>query len=106
MAVSGEATDGTKWKVSIIRLELKDALKRLSTQIEIESQAAILRIRAEPERSGSEALQKTATCRSMLHNRVAEVRCDLSHTTDWVTCFDVNIAVIEPGQTVKAGSNQ
>lgn len=46
MKMSEEATGATKWKVSIIEMELKDALKRGSTQIEMEPQAAILRIRA------------------------------------------------------------
>lgn len=36
-AVSGEVTNATKRKVSIITLELKNALKQLSTQTKIES---------------------------------------------------------------------
>lgn len=83
-----------------------DALKRASTQIVVESRAAILRIRVELERDDKEELQICATCRALLHNCVAKVRRGLPNTTDSVVCFDADIAFAEPEQTEKAGSNQ
>lgn len=40
MAVSAEATDSAKLKASVMEMELKGTLKRLSTEIEMKSQAA------------------------------------------------------------------
>lgn len=57
MAVSEEIADATKREVAIIRLELEGVSKRVSTQFVTESQAAILRNRAELERDDSEALR-------------------------------------------------
>lgn len=62
MAVSGEVTDATRRKVSIIGLDLEGALKRVSTQFEIESQAVISHIQAELERDDNEAPLKVAIC--------------------------------------------
>lgn len=106
MTLSGEDSDVTKWKVVITGLELKGALKRVSTQIDIELQAAISRIRPELEHDDSEMLRNVATCRAVLHNLVAKVLRIFSDTTDSVASFDVDIAVVEHGQTEKAGSNQ
>lgn len=70
-AVSKKTTDVTKRNVSIAMLELKDVLKRVSAQIKIDLQAAILRILVELVHDDNEALQNVPTCRDVLHNRVA-----------------------------------
>lgn len=43
MAVSGEATDATKQKVTSTGMKLRVALKRVSTQMEMLSQAPVSR---------------------------------------------------------------
>lgn len=80
MVVSGEATDAAQRNVAIFGLELTDALKRVSTQIEMEPLAPILNIQAELEHDDSETLRNVATSRAVLHSRVAEVRCSLLET--------------------------
>lgn len=104
--MSREAGDATKRKVPFIRLNLKDVLKRVSTQVEMDSKAAILPIRAEPERDDSEALCNIAICRAVLHNREAEVRCSLLETTDAIAGFDENTANVEPGKIGDAKLDQ
>lgn len=104
--VSGEVADATKRKVSIIGLELKDALKRVSTQDEIKSQAAISRRRAELERDDIEALRNVATCRAVLHDCVVKCSRILPKTTDEVVCFDDGNVFVEPSQNEKAKLNQ
>lgn len=54
VAASGEVVYAGKWKVSIIASELISALKRMSIQLETESQAAISRLRSELKRSDSD----------------------------------------------------
>lgn len=88
MTVSEGATDATKSEVSVIRLELKDVLRRVWTQVKIEWQADILRIRAEIERSYSDALQNVAIRRAVLHNCMADVSQSLPETTNLVVGFD------------------
>lgn len=56
MTVFRKVIDATRRKVPIMELEMKDASMRVLTQNEIESQAAILRFRAELERNDSEAI--------------------------------------------------
>lgn len=82
IAASGKATDATKQKVSIIGLDMKDALRWVLTQTEIELQAAILGIRTGLESDDSEALRSAATCRAVLHSRVAKLRRSLPDKTD------------------------
>lgn len=105
-AVSREVTVATKQKVCITGLQLKEASKRVSSQIEIEPQTTILRIRARFERDHSEKLRKGATCQAVLHNHAVEYFCSLPDTTDLVVRFDANIAVVELLQTADAVSNQ
>lgn len=99
MAVSKKFVGATKWKIAIIGLKWKDALKRLSTQIEIDSQAATSRTRSKLERGDSGALRNVATCRAILHNRVAKASRGLPVTTDAVAGFDEKIAVVGAEQT-------
>lgn len=99
MAVYGEVTDSTKRKISIIGLEPKDALIRVSTQIEMKLQEAMFRMRMEPGRDDSEGLQNVAACHAVLQNRVADVCLDLLNTGDLVAASDADISVVEPGQT-------
>lgn len=61
LAVLGEATDDTKRNVFIIVLDLKEVLKRLSTQISIELQTAFLQIQTEFWRADSEVLRNVAS---------------------------------------------
>lgn len=96
MLVFREVADAIKQKVAIFGLKLKDALKRVSSHIKMELQAAISRIRTELERDDSEVLRILASCRAVLHNRVAEARRSLPGATVSVVGFDVDIAVAEP----------
>lgn len=64
-----------------------------------------MRIRAYLESYESEVFYNIATCRAVLHNRVAEVRRSLLKTVDAVAGFYAAIASAEPGQTEKAESN-
>lgn len=91
--------------ISITGLKLKDVLKRLSTHVEMESQAAVLRVRPELERDDSEALRNVATCRAVLKSRVADICRSLPEMADAVAGFDEYIAGIEPEQTEEAESN-
>lgn len=106
MAMAGEDTDGNKQKVFIAELGLKVALKRVWNQIETESQAVTLGIRAEFERHVSEALRNVSTCRLVLHNRVAKICCSLPKTTALVVDFDEDIAIAKPGQPGESELNQ
>lgn len=72
MAVWEKVANTTKRKVSIIGLELKHALKRVSTQIEMWSQATILHIREELERNDRKSFRNVAICLPVSHNRVAK----------------------------------
>lgn len=94
MAVSGAATDATKRKASIIGLEPKIALKRVSNQTGIQSRAAISRIRTKLWRDGSEALRNVSICRLVLNNRVVKACRDLPDTIDLAVSFDADIAVV------------
>lgn len=69
MVVLGEVAVTTKRKVGIIRLEQKDALKRVATHIEMEPQAAFAHIPLKLERGDSDALHNVPTCRAVLHRR-------------------------------------
>lgn len=53
-----------------------------------------------------EALQNVATCRAVLHNCFAEVRRSFSDTINSAADFDVDVAVIDHGQTEDTVSNQ
>lgn len=70
IAVLVEGIDATKRKLSIVGLELKNALKPVSTHIGVKSKAAILRIGAELYHDDSEELRNAGTCPS----RVAKSR--------------------------------
>lgn len=61
---------------------------------------------AELERNDNEALRNVAICPALLHSRVAELRRSLLDTTDSIVGFDENIAVVVPGQTRGAWSDQ
>lgn len=90
----------------IVELRLKDALKRVATQIEMKSLAAILRIQTKLERDDSEAVRIVAIFRDALLSRVAEFRRSLPQMTDAGASFNEGPDVVEPRQTVKAESNQ
>lgn len=60
IAVFREATNASKRNISIILLELKAVLKRVSAQIKIKGLTAIMRIQIELEHDDSEALQNVA----------------------------------------------
>lgn len=75
-------------------LKLKGAFNRVLTQIDMESQAAILRVRAPLERVDSEALRNAATCLAIFHDCVAEVCRSMAGTTDAVAGFDESVAVV------------
>lgn len=104
IAVFGEVTDATEQIDSIIGLKLKDALKRVSTQIEIELQAAASRIWRELERDDSEALQNIAICKAVLHHGLAEISCSFPDTLNLILRFDADVAVVELEQTEGADS--
>lgn len=106
MAVSGDNADATILKAAFFGLELKDASKWLSTQIEMESQTAISRIRLELERDDSKALANVPTCLAVLHSPPAETRRSLSETIDAMDGFDKSIVVAKPEQTEVAETNQ
>lgn len=95
-----EATDETKRKVSIIGMELKTTLNRVSIHIEMKLQATIFCIRTELEPDGSEALWNGATCSVILLDRVAEVCCILLGMDSSMVNFEADIAVDESAQTV------
>lgn len=78
VAMSRIVTNAAKLKLVINRLELKGALKRVSTQIEINSQTAVAKIRSDLDREDSEALPNVAACRTVSHTRLLEVCCSLS----------------------------
>lgn len=106
MAVFREATDAAKKKVSTTVLKLKDSLKRVSTQIETELQAAILRIRTKLKRVDGETLQNVAACQAVLQNRAVEARHGLPDTTGSAVGFDADVAFLEFGQKVDVVLNQ
>lgn len=106
ITTSGKAIIATKRKVCIIGSELRDALMWVSAQIEIESRAAILDIRAELERDDSEALRNVATSRAVLHSLLTKVCCGLLDTTELVVGFNAYNEFFEPDQTEKARLNQ
>lgn len=106
MVLSREVTHATKRKFAITGLKLKDALKQVTTQIEIKGRAAISRICTKLERDDSEELQNFATCQAVLHNRAADFCCILPDTTDSVAIFDANNAVVGLGETEGAMSDQ
>lgn len=99
MAVSGEVADTIIGKVFIIGLKPKKVLKRVLTQIEAESKIAILRMRAELVRDDNETSRKVATCRAVLHNRVAEFCRSLPETADSEAGLNAANAVVEPRET-------
>lgn len=67
----------------------KDSSKRLSTQVEIDSQAAVSRIHSEHERDGdSKALRNATICQAVLRNCVPEALCSLPQTIDVVAGSD------------------
>lgn len=70
MAMSGAVVDATERKVFIIGLEWKDALRRVSTQMEMDSQAVISRTKVELERIGRENLRRCCD----LSSRISQLR--------------------------------
>lgn len=100
-----EVTNVIKRNVSIAGLEPKNTLSRILMQVKIKLHAAILHIRAELGCDDNETLRNNATCQTLLHSRVAEVRRSLPNTTFLTISFDADIAVIGPRQTKKAGPN-
>lgn len=70
MAMYEKATHAAEGKVSITGLDLKDALRRVSSLIKIESQAAISRFRSEFERDDNEVLRNIGLCRAVFPSRV------------------------------------
>lgn len=76
-AISSEITSPTDRKVAIVESELVDALKQLSTNIEMESQEAISCVRAELERDDGDALRSVAASRAVLKSSFIEVCRDL-----------------------------
>lgn len=99
IAVSGEGDDATNRKLSLIWPDLKNTLKEVMYQLEIESKGAILRIRTEHEHHDRGALQYVAAFRAMLHRRVTEVCCSLPDATNMVAVSNGDTAVVESGQT-------
>lgn len=97
----GKAANVTKQKVSFIELDLKDALKRVSTQIKTESQAAILRIRIEFERNNSGALRDVATSRAaVLYKNAAEIsRSFRIRLTRWLFLMQT-LPFLSPGRLI------
>lgn len=106
MKVSKKAANATSRRVHISGCELKAIFKQVSTQIVKESQAAILRLRAELQHKDSEALRQVATRRAVLRNLVEEFRCSFSETTDVVPLFNEDMAIVELVQTKEAELNQ
>lgn len=101
-AMSSVVTDATRWVESITGSELKNALKQVSTQIETELPAAILRIRTEHESDDRETFLNVVTCRAVLFNHLAELCRSLPDTINLVASFDAKIAVVDPKQTGNA----
>lgn len=97
-----EASDATRRKAAPARMELKDVLRRASTRIEIELQAAILRDQTELERSDSEVFCNVGTCRAVLHNCGTDVRRSFPDRSNSVAAFVADIVVAEPGQAEDA----
>lgn len=106
MAVFGRVLTRLDENFQLFWLELKYTLKRVLTQVDIESQPAVLRIQTELECNNCEALQNFATCRAMLHIGVAEDRRGLPDMIFSGALFDADIAVTEPGLTECAESYQ
>lgn len=106
MVMSEDAVDATNWNVFIMELKLKDALKRVSTQIENELQVVIACIKTELERDDREVVRNVATCRVVKHNCVGEARRSLTDATESVAGLDVDIAIAELGQSEDTVSNQ
>lgn len=104
IVVSEEATGATKWNSSINRMDPKDDLRRSSTQIEIEAQVAILRVRTDLELKDSKASRDVARCRALLHKRVINIRCSFLHGTAAVPGY--NVAVAESSQDENVELNQ
>lgn len=69
MAVSRDTAKATSWTGSFIELNPKEALKRVSTQIEMESPEPTKGIRVELERNDSEVLHNVTGCRIVLRRR-------------------------------------
>lgn len=87
-------------------LERIEAFKRTLSQIKIRLEAAHFRIWTELKRDSSEALQNIATHRAVFYICMAEARCSLAYSTDYVASFKVETAAVEPGQTKAAESIQ
>lgn len=68
-----EAINVIKWNVFVIGMELKAALKRVSTEVKMETQEAFSQIWTEHEHGDSETLLNVAARCAKLHNRAAEV---------------------------------
>lgn len=106
IAVSREDTLATRLNAFFTGLDLKDFLKRVSTQIEIESQATILQIRTDIGHDDSEALRNFAIRRALFCNRVTNVCRSLPDITDSVAGLDSKVAVVQPVQTDDAVSSK
>lgn len=90
-----------KQKAAINGLELKEALKRLSTYIEMDSQTTVSRIQSDLERDESEKLRNVTTFRTVLHSCVPKVCPSLPEMFYAVAGFNGYIAVVGPEQTEK-----
>lgn len=95
IAVTIDTVEGTRWIKTIIEMESKDPLKHVSTGVEMELQATIIRIRSELERDGSEELMNVAACIVKLHNCAAVVCRSLPGSASLVVNSDAEIVVAE-----------
>lgn len=92
------AADG---EVVIVEKKLVDALKRVSTNIEMKSKWAISRIRAAFERDDGIALRSVAISPSVLRSRLAEVRRGLPTPRDVTAASGGGAATSARGATVE-----
>lgn len=106
VAGSRDTTDASKRNFSIVGMELKNTLKRVSVQIKVLLQPAISRIQTVHERDECEVLQNVATCPAVSQNGVVEVWRSLPGKTVAVAGFEAVIAVVEHGQAEAAVSKQ
>lgn len=93
--MSKKATDAIFRNVFNMELKLKSAMTQVSTQIEIELQAAILRICTETVCNDSDALLNVAPCRALLHNCVTNFCRCLPDKTSSVAGFIADTTVVE-----------
>lgn len=106
IAVLGVIADPTKRGAAFIGLELRNAVKQLSAQIKMDSQAAVSHIWPKIEHDDSEALRKVVTCRAVLHSGGEVNSRILPKTTETVAGFDEDTASHELERTEDFSSNQ